>query len=96
MKLMILLIPLLLLTPTIAHAITPYQSGYKHGLSDNLTYLIQPGKGFAFHTKEFNQGFIDGFCSLPGNRGQYTGSDADEGTFNCVADVSSAAKNSTR
>ena len=33
MNSIILLIPLLLLTPTIAHALSPYQSGYKRGLT---------------------------------------------------------------
>ena len=36
--------------------------------------------GFAFHTKEFNQGFIDGICNGDPNGG---GSDADEATCDC-------------
>ena len=63
----------------------PYQSGYEHGVSDaNGTsgplYLEEPGKGFAFHTEKFNQGYIDGFCSVAGND---SSSDSDAGTFYC-------------
>ena len=71
-------------------AISAYDSGYKHGTSDAKLanrglggsdwYITQPGKGFAFHTKAFNQGYVDGFCthSPPG-----VGSDANEATFEC-------------
>jgi hypothetical protein len=65
-----------------------YQSGYNHGASDARDpctnachwYILKPGKGFAFHTPEFNRGYVDGFCahSPPGS-----GSDADEATFSC-------------
>ena len=67
------------------YAISSYDSGYKHGTSDaELTnqglvgidwYITQPGKGFAFHTKAFSQGYVDGFCahSPPG-----VGGDANE------------------
>ena len=34
MKQLILLLPLLLLTPTIVHATTPYQKGYLGGIAD--------------------------------------------------------------
>jgi hypothetical protein len=67
---------------------SPYRSGYDHGASDARDdcsdecdwYILEPGKGFAFHTEEFNEGYIDGFCdnSPPGR-----GSDADEATFSC-------------
>jgi hypothetical protein len=67
---------------------SPYQSGYDHGASDARDdcsdgcdwYILEPGKGFEFHTQEFIDGYIDGFCdnSPPGR-----GSDADEATFNC-------------
>jgi len=63
----------------------PYKSGYEDGVSDaNGTsgplYLEEPGKGFAFHTEKFNQGYIDGFCSVAGND---SSSDSDAGTFYC-------------
>jgi hypothetical protein len=71
------------------YAISPYQSGYKHGVQDGLDgrkhsdgchwYILQPGKGFAFHTPEFNRGYVDGFCSVD----PHGGSDADEATFSC-------------
>lgn len=55
---------------TNAFAPSPYQSGYvsdaqkaARGLGGNDWYITQPGKGFAFHTQEFNQGYVDGFCS---------------------------------
>jgi hypothetical protein len=67
---------------------SPYRSGYDHGASDARDdcsdgcdwYILEPGKGFEFHTQEFIDGYIDGFCddSPPGR-----GSDADEATFNC-------------
>jgi hypothetical protein len=46
-----------------------YQSGYKHGVSDGRIsechdcrlYILEPGKGFQFHTKEFISGYINGF-----------------------------------
>jgi hypothetical protein len=63
----LIIIPILLLTPTMVMATTPYQAGYAHGVSDektNGTLYITQGKGFASHTKEFNQGYIDGYCSL--------------------------------
>lgn len=96
----ILLLPLLLMvivTPTaIAHALTPYQSGYKHGVKDaNMTYglsnFMDKG-GFAKHTERFNQGYIDGWClGQPG-----AGSDSNNGTFECYADTTAAKSNSTR
>jgi hypothetical protein len=67
---------------------SPFRSGYDHGAvdaSDDCSdgcdwYILEPGKGFAFHTQEFIDGYIDGFCdnSRPGR-----GSDADEATFSC-------------
>jgi hypothetical protein len=64
-----------------------YASGFSHGLSDGKLashgnvkwYILQPGKGFAFHTQDFKNGYIAGFCkSEPGG-----GSDADDATFSC-------------
>jgi hypothetical protein len=67
---------------------SPYRSGYDHGASDARDdcsdgcdwYILEPGKGFSFHTQAFVDGYIDGFCdnSPPGR-----GSDADDATFNC-------------
>lgn len=81
-------IPILVLIAPMAFASTPYQSGYNHGISDGKLaqkglggtnwYITQPGKGFAFHTQEFNRGYIDGFCSIAGS-----GSDANQATFEC-------------
>jgi len=80
-----------------AHATneSSYRAGYKHGVDDAKTpwqnatgdwlYIIKPGKGFAFHTKEFNQGYIDGYCSLESTGGM-PGMDADQATFNCPDD----------
>jgi hypothetical protein len=73
-----------------AYALTPNQSGYNHGVVDRKLaqkglggtdwYITQTGKGFAFHTKEFNRGYVDGFCSITGSG---AGSDANEATFQC-------------
>jgi hypothetical protein len=65
------------------YAVSPYDSGYAHGASDahknpSNWYILQPGKGFAFHTKTFNDGYIAGFCANGGG-----GSDADQATFSC-------------
>jgi hypothetical protein len=57
-----------------------YQAGFQHGKNEGFKYILQPRKSFAFHTKEFNQGFIDGFCNGDLNGG---GSDADAATFDC-------------
>ena len=71
-------------------ALSPYQSGYEHGVNDakgngnGNMYITSQGKGFAFHTPEFNKGYVAGDCSLPENHGKYVGLDADEATFNCV------------
>ena len=37
MNKILLLLPLILLTPTLVHALTPYQSGYEHGAKDAKT-----------------------------------------------------------
>jgi hypothetical protein len=54
------LIPILVLIAPVAYALSPYQSGYKHGVSDAKLaqrglggsdwYITQPSKGFADHT----------------------------------------------
>jgi hypothetical protein len=84
------LIPILVLIGHVAYALSPYQSGYKHGVSDAKLaqqglggsdwYITQPGKGFAFHTDAFNKGYVDGFCSIAGSG---AGSDANGATFQC-------------
>jgi hypothetical protein len=80
----------LLISPTLVLAASPYDTGFKHGVSDgrkagqglggNDWYITQPGKGFGDHIQEFNNGYIAGFCSVAGS-GQ--GSDADQATFTC-------------
>ena len=42
-------------------------------------YILQPGKGFAFHTQDFKNGYVAGFC----NANPSGGSDADQATFSC-------------
>jgi hypothetical protein len=77
---------------------SPYQSGYEHGVGDAKKpvnedlYIIQPKKGFAFHTDKFNQGYIDGYCSI---EGKGAGMDADQATFECSLDSSAARNNSS-
>jgi hypothetical protein len=42
---------------------------YNHHLI-NLLYILEPGKGFEFHTQELIDGYIDGFCdNSPPGRG---------------------------
>jgi hypothetical protein len=55
-----------ILVMTMAFALTAYQSGFEHGISDGKMagvnwYILQPGKDFAFHTWEFVQGYVNGF-----------------------------------
>jgi len=80
-----------------AFALSSYQSGFNHGISDGRDgckhpngchwYIIQPGKGFAFHSKEFDMGYVDGFCSV----GPKASSDADQATFDCLKGPDSAS-----
>jgi hypothetical protein len=66
-----------------------YQSGFDHGVSDANDscqhadgchwYILQPGKGFTFHSSEFNHGYVDGFCSVD----PHGGSDSDKASFDC-------------
>ena len=76
-----------------------YRAGYAHGVSDakvsvNATlYITQPGKDFGSHTKQFNQGYIDGYCSIAGSG---AGMDSDQhATFECYYDASQGATNSS-
>jgi hypothetical protein len=61
--------------------------GYAHGVVDGKDgcqhpdgyhwYILQPGKGFGFHTQEFNDGYIAAMCKAG------ISSDADEVTWDC-------------
>jgi hypothetical protein len=46
-------------------------------------YITQPGKGFMFHSKEFNKNYIKGACQ---GQPDGVGSDADEATYTCGDD----------
>ena len=69
-----------------------YQSDFKYGIIDAknndckncTTYIFQPGKTFYFHTKEFIQGYMQGFCSVFGFHG---GMDENEASFDCVKTI---------
>jgi hypothetical protein len=45
---------------------------------DAIAIYLNP-ESFAFHTPEFNKGYVDGFCSVD----PHGGSDAEVATFNC-------------
>jgi hypothetical protein len=68
-----------------------YQSGYQHGVDDANSnghwYILQPGKGFAFHTRDFVTGYVDGFCSVAG---PHMSSDSDKALWDCARGPSSA------
>jgi hypothetical protein len=74
-------------TPTTQLTTSAYASGFSHGLSDGKLpshgsvnwYILQPGKGFAFHTQDFKNGYVAGFCKANPSGG----SDADQATFSC-------------
>jgi hypothetical protein len=71
-----------------AFAISAFESGFQHGVSDAKCvhqpgceyYMTQPGKGFAFHTPEFNRAYVVGYCSISG---LHTGFDAEQASFDC-------------
>ncbi|HEY7570144.1 MAG TPA: hypothetical protein VH796_02125 [Nitrososphaeraceae archaeon] len=80
-----------------AFAISPYQSGFQHGVSDGKDsclhpdgcdwYILKPGKGFAFHSWDFVTGYVTGFCKAsPG-----TSSDADQASWDCDEGPDSAS-----
>ena len=84
-----------------AYAISDYQSGFQHGISDAKCvhqpgcdyYITQPGKGFQFHTRDFIHGFVNGYCSItwpPESTATDAGFDADEASFSCREGPSSA------
>jgi hypothetical protein len=55
-----------------------YDLGHRQGVTDaNSQHL--PGNGLASHTMEFNQGYIDGFCSIIPN----ARNDNNESTWDC-------------
>jgi hypothetical protein len=76
-----------------AYALSDYQSGFSHGLSDGKDsclhidgchwYILQPDKGFADHSNEFIRGYIAGWCLHNPIGG---GSDADQARFECGKD----------
>lgn len=76
-----------------AYAETAYQSGFNYGIKDAKThdvtqqYILQPGKGFKFHSWDFNHGYVAGFCSIVGPS---ISSDADEAGFDCARGPESA------
>jgi hypothetical protein len=75
-------LPLLIIIITSSQpaSASPYSAGYSHGCSDATAgghpYLNSPGKGSAFHTANFMQGYNDGYgaCSHSSSgRGSNTG-----------------------
>jgi hypothetical protein len=90
---LVIVVLLAAVTPS-AFAISDYQSGLRHGLADSkinprvncpgLTpchwYILEPGKSFAFHTPEFNRGYVVGYCSISG---PHTGFDAEQASWDC-------------
>jgi len=78
-------------------AISPYESGFNHGVIDGKDscshpdgchwYILGPGKGFAFHSWDFVRGYVTGFCTAsPG-----TSSDADQDGWDCDKGPDSAS-----
>lgn len=75
-----------------AFALTAYQSGFQHGVSDGKAdgvnwYILEPGKGFQFHIWEFVRGYVNGFCNVSPN----SGSDSDEASWDCTLGPNSAS-----
>ena len=77
-------------------AISDYQLGFNHGVSDGKEtcrekchwYIIQPGNGFINQTREFVKGYVAGFCNLPGNNESI--SDFEQASWNCAKGFDSA------
>jgi hypothetical protein len=71
-----------------------YQSGFQHGVTDGNTssnatsYIDQPKHGFAWHSAEFVEGYVNGYCSIPANKN--VGTDDDRAAFYCPDGPSSA------
>jgi hypothetical protein len=76
------------------HQQAAYRSGFAHGVVDGAStdddpwYISQWGNGFAFHSREFINGYINGFCSIPANKN--VGSDDDTAEWDCENGPSSA------
>ena len=76
------------------HQQTAYRSGFTYGVVDGKAgclgrchwYILQLGKGFAFHSREFINGYINGFCSVS----PYASIDYDEAGWDCAKGPSSA------
>jgi hypothetical protein len=58
-----------------------------------IAVYIQPGKGFEFHTEDFNHGYVTGSCSVSGPN---AGSDANQAFFNCRDGPNSAGLDNNR
>jgi len=76
------------------YAETAFQSGFKHGVADGRQsdttqwYILQPNNGFANHTKQFDRGYVTGWCSV---NPIFSGSDEDQASFNCRVGPDSVA-----
>lgn len=83
-----------------AFAISPYQSGFQHGVSDGKDscthqdtpngchwYILEPGNGFKYHTSDFIRGYVTGFCSFNTNRSM----DHIQAIFDCQKGPGSAS-----
>ena len=78
-------------------AISAYESGFNHGITDGEDsctqpsgcnwYILELGKGFAFHSKDFVKGYVNGFCTIDPK----ASSDADQATFDCARGPDSAS-----
>jgi hypothetical protein len=60
-------------------------AGFEHGVSDAQTkhtrdwYIPQPGNGVAFHSKQFVEDYIRGFCSISSQES----TDAEQVSWDC-------------
>jgi hypothetical protein len=80
-----------------AIAISAYESGFDHGVTDGKDsclhpsgchwYVLEQGKGFAFHSWDFVRGYVTGFCKASSG----TSSDADQGSWDCDKGPDSAS-----
>ena len=74
----------------IRHQQAAYRSGFAHGVVDGAStdddpwYISQWGNGFAFHSREFINGYINGFCSIPANKNVGSDDDTAEWTVKMV------------
>jgi hypothetical protein len=68
-------------------ALSAYQLGFQHGVTDGKDsclhtdgcdwYILKPDKGFAFHLWDFVRGYVTGFCKTSSG----TSSDADQASL---------------